>query len=126
MDVDELFGDDIASLVDESDDDDDYGVGNDDDDDEEESCGAASALYDVVLLLLKQMPSNDFLKLIEVWMHLAKQSEKEAINVGSGCSGSGLDWHAIKVVNAVPVSQPYSVCTSHVLILAPHFFSTSG
>ena len=58
-----------------------------------------SALYKVVKMLVQQMPSSVLAVLVEVWKHLSQKGE---VLVGSGCSGSGMDGHAILVINSVP------------------------
>ena len=60
-----------------------------------------SALLDVVLMLVKRMPSNGFARLIETWRVLSEFVLQEPVKVGSGCSGSGLDWHCIKIITEV-------------------------
>ena len=88
LDVDSLFmGDDVNDNFDDESD-----VG-------ESELEDSPALLDVVLMLLKRMPSYGFARLIETWRLLAELSLREPVKIGSGFVGSGLDWHSIEIIN---------------------------
>ena len=66
-----------------------------------------SPLLDVVHMMVQQMPSHFYGHLLETWKILAALSEIEALSVGSGCSGSGLDHDTIKKVDEALVGEVY-------------------
>ena len=94
LDVDNLFMGDVG--------DDDGACGSDcDAANSDDDLHSTPPLVDVVRLLVKQMPLNVLPRLLETWRMLAKLSERAPVKIGSGCSGSGLDWHAMNAINEV-------------------------
>lgn len=53
------------------------------------------ALYEVVSSMVKKLPIGGLLKLIRNWKLLA---QKGSVDMGSGCTGSGLDAFAMKTI----------------------------
>ena len=73
-----------------------------------------SPLLHAVHKMMQQMPSHFYGHLLETWKILAALSEIEALSVGSGCSGSGLDHDTIKKVDEVLVWESVLSNASHV------------
>ena len=62
-------------------------------------------LIEVVRMLLARVPTNYLLQLVDNWRLLSHASKAKQMPVGSGCTGSGMDWVVVQAVSeAVPVS----------------------
>ena len=55
-------------------------------------------LLTLVRRMLKQLSSEQLMHLIDNYKVLCEQSRKAPLGVGSGCTGSGMDWFVIKTV----------------------------
>ena len=87
------------------------GIGDFSDDDGDGKGSFEPALLKVVRMLLARMPVAELCQLVENWRLLSHASKKRAIPIGSGCSGSGMDWHVVKVISEV-VLVSVCECTS--------------
>ena len=70
-------------------------------DGEDDKSSFDTPLLKVVRMLLDRMPMPELIQLVENWRVLSHVSKTKPILVGSGCSGSGMDWDVIKVINEV-------------------------
>ena len=50
-------------------------------------------------MIVGQLTAKDFLLLLENWRLLAEASKIRRLPVGSGCTGSGMDWRVIKLLS---------------------------
>ena len=58
-------------------------------------------LINVVRRLVARMPTNSLLQLVDNWRLLSHASTAKPLPVGSGCTGSGMDWVEILAVSEV-------------------------
>ena len=62
----------------------------------------SSPLIEIINKFVSQIPTNDWVKLVENWKTLeCLSSRKERLPCGSGCTGSGMDQHVIIDVTEV-------------------------
>ena len=60
-------------------------------------------LLTLVKIMVNQLPMVLLLKLLAGWRALCELSQLMGfIGCGSGCSGSGMDWHVIKIISEAP------------------------
>ena len=67
-----------------------------------------SPMVDVVKLLLHNMPTATCTNIMSHLKFLFERSATQKLKIGSGCSGSGLDWHVVQAL--VEVLYACSVC----------------
>ena len=68
----------------------------------QESDGSCnSPMLDVIKMLLANMPAATHTHLLRVWQIMSAHSAERKLKTGSGCSGSGLDWHVIQALTEV-------------------------
>ena len=60
-----------------------------------------SPMIEVVKQLIANLPTATHTNLLHVWRILATHSSQRKLKTGSGCSGSGLDWHVIQSLSEV-------------------------
>ena len=60
--------------------------------------GAEPPLLTIMKRMIQQLSNQHCGVLLENWRAMCAASEKEALGVGSGCTGSGMDWLTVKMV----------------------------
>ena len=59
-------------------------------------------MFSVLQKMVKQMPTEQFSQLLENWNVMSKvAAERGPLGAGSGCTGSGLDFYTVKMMNEV-------------------------
>ena len=62
-------------------------------------------LIEVVRMLLVRVPTNYLLQLVDIWRLLSHASKAKQMPVGSGCTGSGMDWVVVQAVSEVVLAS---------------------
>lgn len=66
-------------------------------------------LLEVIKMIIAQLSTEELNELLDNWRLLAAASEKKPLPVGSGCTGSGMDYHVVKLVSEVLVTFIYKL-----------------